>query len=248
MKTAIILSGHMRSFERCLPTLHWHVFRHFPAADFYVSTEPDENAPKVALLSERYGSPHVHIDQTAQPPIVVPPEWEHAAAHAPYAISVPPLAVVGQLWRLNHTWTVFGGLNTFGNFDCIIRCRPDSFFHSFVMPERRVLKYSGGIAQYGGFIIDAYTPWWGRFGGVNDRFAILSTPAAFNYFATFHRIHAYVQAGCPLHPESLIARALEESTCNHSPTLRAEFSTLRANGETRPPEITAIDLARVGAA
>jgi hypothetical protein len=233
MKTAILLSGHIRSFERCLPGLHWFVFRHFPGADFFVSTEPDEDAPKAELLRAKYPDAKVSIDTTPQPAMVFPPEWITAAAHAPYAISVPVEHVVGQLWRLNRCLDHFiesAGPSILRDYDTVVRCRPDLWFHSFTKPPR--IKSNR-----------ARTPWWGRFGGVNDRFAVLGMNAAMAYFSTYRKIGAHLAAGCPLHPESLIRASLEGANAAIDDTMRAEFSTLRANGETRNPEVSVIDLA-----
>src|SRR5690554_5794859 len=139
MRTAILISGHMRSFDRCLPTLHWHVFRHFPEADFFVSTEPDEDAQKADLLREQYPQCQVSIDTTPQPDVVtelgekLPSNssaarelriagLQVAAQHAPYAISVPVEAVLGQLWRLQRCWET---LPPDHDYHVYIRCRPD---------------------------------------------------------------------------------------------------------------------------
>src|SRR5690606_40937404 len=90
----------------------------------------------------------------------------------------------------------------------------------------------------------ALTPWWGRFGGVNDRFAILGYHAACAYFTTYSRAQAFLESGCPLHPESLIKASLEAAGCRFDDTLDVSFSTLRANGERRFPEIMLQDLHR----
>jgi len=320
MKTAILISGHMRSFERCLPTLHWHVFRHFtpkvvegssstynadPArgcvgwyapgggyigrekppfestCDFFVSTEPDADAPKAELLRAKYPGSRVEIDLTPQPaasflyqraavvegrPFGIPSaaDLNAAAAHAPYAISVPVEAVLGQLWRLQQCWS-FVPMDTFKGYDLIIRCRPDLWMESFALPKfpnKRpvpVAMPDGPTLVIGRGMPDtiASTPWWGRFGGVNDRFAILGLGAAFRYFCTFENIPALLQAGCPLHPESLIKASLEAGGCTIDDTLDVSFSTLRPAAADHPagfvriadgcgrrfPEIMAADIA-----
>ena len=235
MKTAILISGHMRSFDRCLPTLHWHVFRHFPGADYYVSTEPDADAPQAELLRSKYPGAQVSIDSTPQPPVVSSlVRWniEHAHEHAPYAISVAADAVLGQLWRLQQCWDT---LPKDHDYDVYIRCRPDLWFESADLP---FITY-----RHPKWPLDALTPWWGRFGGVNDRFAILGYCAATDYFTTWSKIHDLLAEGCPLHPESLLKASLLAATCRIDDTLDVSFSTLRANGERRFPEIMAQDIA-----
>lgn len=231
MSTAILISGHMRSFDRCLPNLAWMVFRHFPGADFFVSTEPDEDAAKAELLRQRFPQARVEIDTTPQPPMVIPSRepW----AHSPYAISVPPAAVLGQLWRLEQCWSAHA---IDGYYDIIIRCRPDLWFHS-------AEGLDADLDRHG-----ARVPWWGRFGGVNDRFAILSGYGARAYFTTFGQTPDHLRAGCPLHPESLVRASLDAAGADIDDSLRVEFSTLRKDGTFRQPEITAIDIAHLRSA
>lgn len=250
MKAAILISGHMRSFERCLPTLHWHVFRHFTGADFFVSTEPDEDAGKAELLRMKYPSAQVSIDTTPQPgdEVLIPPlhdaanprPWEHA----PYAISVLPGAVVGQLWRLQQCWEWFERTRAL-DYDLIIRCRPDLWMESLTLPTRTVEvvdTLDNRIRSTSFFAAcspkQARTPWWGRFGGVNDRFAVLGRDAASHYFTTYAKLHQLLDAGCPLHPESLIKASLEDGGCVIDDTLAVMFSTLRPPAEQHPAGFT----------
>lgn len=237
MSTAILISGHMRSFDVCLPTLHHHVFRHFPDADFYVSTVQDEDAHKVELLKKKYGdrvkAVNIEKEQPVFPlPPECPPNWRGPQSfymHEPYAISVSPQAVIGQLWQLKNAWKLVPSDDHYGTF---VRCRPDLWFHHFDKP----LEYSHV----------AYTPWWGRFGGCNDRFAVLGLQAARHYFTTFDKLNELVADGCPLHPESLVKFSLEKNMCLVSDNMDALFSTVRTNGEMRRPEIAQWDIARVG--
>jgi hypothetical protein len=233
VKTAILISGHMRSFERCLPNQAWMVYRHFPDADFFVSTEPDADAGKAELLRERFPRARVSIDATPQPdmaPFIPPGEpW----AHAPYAISVSPAAVVGQLWRLWQAWSTVG--EKASDYSIVVRIRPDLWFHHVNPRDLRPMPFG---------LDEALTPWWGTFGGINDRFAVLGPYSARHYFTTFEKMSALVADGCPLHPESLIAASLRAGESLVYPHLDAEFSTLRPDGQLRFPEITAGDIAR----
>lgn len=239
----------MRSFERCLPALHWHVFRHFPGAEFYVSTVKDENATKATLLRDRYPGARVEIEVVKeQPEFPLPPGqpgWKLGGfyTHEPYAISVHPQAVLRQLWQLEQVWKLYATSNVIpaggaAVHDLVIRCRPDLYFQS--SPFSFFTKDDFPEEH------EALTPWWGRFGGVNDRFALLGAEAAEAYFTTFSQRETLINGGCPLHPESLIKAAVEEKSGECSP-LAVEFSTLRENGEMRAPEISAIDLAHMRA-
>lgn len=249
MKTAIILTGHMRTFDRCLPTLHWCVFRHFPDADFFVSTIADADATKAGLLRVKYPFARTEIEAVPEQPdcvaelraagVTLPAEWKRGQpyTHEPAPISVHPQAVLRQLWQLRRGWELFQNTAGAEHYDVIIRCRPDLWFHSFTKPEML------GVLSGTGW---CWSPWWGKFGGINDRFAIMEKGAAPRYFGTYSRIPELMNAGCPLHPESLLAASLDNEPVIAQP-LFAEFSTLRASGEMRPPEISMIDLARLHA-
>ena len=100
MKTAILISGHLRSFERCLPNLAWMVFRHFPNADFYVSTIEDEDAHKATFLREKYPNAKIIIDAVKEQPQIAlpagcPKEWTPGKTytHEPYAVSYTHLTL-----------------------------------------------------------------------------------------------------------------------------------------------------------
>jgi hypothetical protein len=238
MSTAVLLSGHMRSFAACLGSQLWQVYRHYPDCHFFVSTVQDEQATTVDLLIRTVGADRVTFEIVPEQPELAlpagcPPEssWrpERTFMHEPYAMSVPPQAVLRQLWQMHRVWQL--AARTAPVFDTYIRCRPDLFFNGFRQP------------YCAPFQTVALTPWWGRYGGLNDRFAILGRDAAAAYFTTFAQLPEMIAEGCPLHPETLIAYALERNKCENSDSLRAEFCTLRLNGESREPEISGIDLA-----
>ena len=90
---------------------------------------------------------------------------------------------------------------------------------------------------------EAITPWWGRFGGINDRFAVLGFGAVKEYFTTYSKVERLIQMGAPLHPETLVAESMRDAGCIIRDDLKAEFSTVRKGGQMRPPEITSIDIA-----
>lgn len=235
----------MRSFDKCLPNLQWHVFRHFPGARFYVATQQDEDWTKVAALSN-IGHPCIHR-ALEQPEMIIPTgcpsEWTPGKPymHEPYHISVDPRAVLGQLWMLREGWRLYQEAND--PADLIIRCRPDLWFHSFEMPNEHDFYIQGNGATNSYLDRGAFTPWWGRFGGCNDRFALLGKRAAEHYFTAYDKLPKLMAHGAPLHPETVVAASVRDGECFINDDLKAEFSTLRKSGEMRPPEITLIDLA-----
>jgi len=227
MKTAFIITGQMRTFATCVHTMRWHLFRHYPDADFYISTTRDADTESWRELKKLYPRARIEVDVVdTQPDITEPFE---PVRFEPYERSVPVQSVLRQLWQLERGWTF---ARTFGvEYGTYIRLRPDSFFHSFATPGPALFDVG-------------YVPWWGRFGGVNDRFAVLGHTAALSYFSTFSRIDGLMAAGCPLHPESLVRGSMEMAGCLVMDTLRAEFSTLK-HGQNREPEIGPIDIAHM---
>lgn len=232
--TAVVITGQMRTFNVCVHTLRWQVLRHFPNPAFYVSTVRDAQAPLVDIIGQLWPEAPLHVDIVdAQPTL---PEPSEPVRFEPYERSVPVQAVLRQLWQLERGLTLWREKGR--DEPVVIRVRPDLFFHSFQMPTR-----ADWIAPF-----DAFTPWWGRFGGVNDRFAVLGRHAAEDYLGTFGKIGRLMAAGCPLHPESLVLASLQDGNASHRDTLRAEFSTWRLDGCHRGPEISPIDFAHCGLA
>lgn len=229
MKTAVLLSGNARTFARCLASQHWHVYRKLENPHFYVSAANDADAKSMELLREKYPNAPVFIECVDQPALSEPPAI--LAAHAPYAISSPIQAILRQLWHLSKVWG-FAMDNGAGDADVFIRARPDLHFHAFEMPERSTLLYDGrddfkGSGATMMIYHGAHVPYWGGYGGVNDRFAVLGKDAANAYFKAWDTLPGMLNDGCPLHPESLISYALERGQITIRRTLRAEFSARR---------------------
>jgi hypothetical protein len=225
----VILTGHMRTFTRCLHSQRWHVYRHYDVAAFYVSTVQDEDTDgALSLLRQLYPDTPVHVDIVTEQPTL--PEPVETVRFEPYARSVPVQAVLRQLWQLERGWALRQEAGW--GVPIVIRMRPDLFFHSFSRPY-----VEEDFAQ---------TPYWGRFGGVNDRFAILGQKAAPYYFKTICALDYLLEGGCPLHPESLVKASLEQGGVTVMDTMQTEFSTVRKNGEVRPPEISHMDLCHCG--
>jgi hypothetical protein len=240
VKVAFIYSGAMRSFDKCWKNHAWQIWRHFPEAKFYCVTEDDEDASKVNLFGDRAAM----VRTVKQPEMVIPAgcpdSWTPGQPymHEPYHISVDPRAVLGQLWMLREGWRLYEEAND--PADLIIRIRPDLWFHSFERP--RWFTDSETILTDGRENI-ACVPWWGRFGGINDRFALLGSAAARHYFTTYDKIPAMIAEGAPLHPESLVATSMRRGLISICDDMKAEYSTLRKSGEMRFPEISMIDVA-----
>lgn len=228
MSVAIIISGHMRTFAACLPTLKWQVLRHYGKPEFFVSTVRDERTETWRELERHFPGCEIHVSvEESQPDIELPEPWK-GKGWAPYAISVPQQAVLKQLWQLSRAWKLYRVTRSCEHAT-VIRTRPDIWFSGF-LPRVPASNH-------------ALTPWWGRFGGVNDRFAVMGQDAARAYFAAFDSMHEMAAEGAPLHPETLVRYSMERSGIVVHDDLKVEFSTIRENGECRAPEIGLIDLA-----
>lgn len=229
MRTAVILSGQTRTFKRCLPSLHWQVFRKFENPEFYASVAADADAEDIELLRKQYPNAKVCIEKVEQPLLPEPPA--HLANHAPYAISSPIQGILRQLWHLSRAWR-FAASNGATECDIVVRCRPDLHFHKFEMPPIRLQLRSN--TEFEVFAVEsrkAYTPYWGTYSGCNDRFAVMSRDAAPGYFRTWDSLPEMLDTGMPLHPETAVHHSLTSAGVTICPTLKAEFAALRPNGQ-----------------
>lgn len=215
-RTAILISGQVRTFASCLANLNWHVFRHFDNPTFFVSCADDAQAADAYLLEGYFKD--VHIERVTQP--TLPEPSFNLCKHAPYtptpnnATVIQP--ILRQLWHYKRVWD-FMQEKSDGNFDTFVRCRPDLFFHRFDLPALP------GPNQFLG-------PWKATCGGVNDRFSLMGKNAAMAYFTALDRLPEFLKAGCPLHPESIQQAAMDAAHCHISNTLMAEFTCIRLPG------------------
>lgn len=265
MKTLVCIFSHLRTFSRCLPTQYHHVYRHLPEPHFVVYTVNDKDAQSAFELEKYFPKDRIHVTTIeAQPELPIPckpacDDWTLGRMyhHEPYAISVHPQAILRQLWQLERGWEWASRTVKVEEFSLFVRMRPDSWFRDVRMPA---LEHYSLVPVYGNAPIpamkgipafQAHTPWWGRFGGVNDRFAIMGAKAADAYFTTYGRTPDLIKAGCPLHPESLIRFSLEQAGCMINDRMWAMFSKLYAPdhpdrkiaGTFRDPELLPEDIA-----
>ena len=223
MTTAILISGQTRTFADCIANQNWFLYRKIKDPVFFVSVADDEQA-KDAYLLEGYAK-DVFIERVKQPTL---PEPDFALAkHAPYTPTPNNKSVVQsilrQLWAYQRVWDFMESRGT--KFDTYIRLRPDLFFHKLSISPRWM---DDGASVHG---TTFQGPWKATCGGVNDRFGIMGHSAAKAYFTAFSQLNTLLDAGCPLHPESIQKAALEAAGCAISNTLVAEFTCLRLPGQ-----------------
>jgi len=190
MKTAVLISGQLRTFAKCYPTQKWQIFRHYePDIHFFVSCVDDPQADSASLLLRDYENVNVERYQDPTDLPVIPPE---KGAWAPYANATSHDKLMLQHWGNKKVWHFFWDHKTATPFDTIIRIRPDIWIHRFQRPRDPDKE-------------ECFCPWWGKFGGINDRLAIMGATAAFGYFEMYDRIQELLDKGCPFHPETLVA-------------------------------------------
>lgn len=219
-KTAVLMSGQMRSFERCLPSLYYQVFRKLKDPHFFVSCAEDEQA-STAYLLEQYPEfkGKVHVEIVKQPDL--PEPNKRYTLHAPYAISAPIQSIMRQMWHYNRVWEFSLLTASTPGFTTILRIRPDLFIHRFDSPQDTLPHEFLGV-------------WKARCGGVNDRLAIMGPKAAEAFFTAFLSLQKLLDSGCPLHPESIQQAAMEAAGVGIRNTLTCEFTTLRMDGKEVP--------------
>ena len=230
MKTAVLISGQMRTFAKCYPTQRWQIFRHYePDIHFFVSCVDDPQAASSALLLRDYENVNVELYQDPTDLPVIPNE---KGAWAPYANATTHDKLMLQHWGNKKVWDFFCASADKESFDVIIRIRPDIWIHRFEKPPDP-------------YITECFCPWWGKFGGINDRLAIMGRQAGQVYFSMYDGINRLLELGCPFHPETLVAESLRRGGINVQSLLMVEFSTERMDGSRRWAEIVMSDIAEL---
>lgn len=231
MKTAVLISGQLRTFAKCYPTQKWQIFRHYePDIHFFASICDDKQSGDAEVL--RYSYENVHIE-TVTDLVDLPDIPAEKGAFAPYANAASHKKLMLQHWGNKRVWDFFSSVAATESFDTIIRIRPDLWIHRFQRPIDPGLN-------------ECYCPWWGKFGGVNDRLAIMDFNAATSYFDVYNCVNAMLAEGAPFHPETLLERMLSfKGAVKVKNTLMTEFSTERMDGSRRWAEIQMSDIAEL---
>lgn len=212
MSTAILISGQLRTFAQCYPTQRWQVYRHYPDCHFFIVVENNDQVNSIQALRRDYGADRVHA-QFITDPTGLPQIAEEYGRHAPYQNAAPHDRLMKQHWFQREVWNYFQEAKGDKFFQTVIRMRADNWMQSFQPPQ----------VSYG----EVNVPWWGRFGGVNDRMAIMTDTSAMIYFTLYNHIEQLLKDGCPFHPESLLLAHLEKNNIKVKHTLNAMFGTLR---------------------
>lgn len=132
------------------------------------------------------------------------------------------VSVRNVLHQLHSLWRVRTALGaTLGAFDYVLFARADlRYLDPICVPELASrLRTPGSIA----------VPAWHGFGGFNDRLALADPIAARHYLERLQLVAAFCREQ-PLHPESLLAFALQRADCRVC-ELPVRAQRVRANGQ-----------------
>ncbi len=232
MKTAVLISGQLRTFKKCYSTQRWQIFRHYEQdIHFFASICNDSQTSDIQLLTRDYENVHWQALDDPTDLHNVPTEQ---GAHAPYANATSHYKLMLQHWGNKKVWDFFASSAAPESFDVIIRIRPDLWIHRFRPP-----KFEDSET------LTAFCPWWGKFGGVNDRLSVMGIEAAHLYFNVYDNIAGLLAMGCPFHPETLLLETLRMGEMTVRNTLMTEFSTERMDGSRRWAEIVMSDMAEL---
>lgn len=234
MSTAVLISGQARTFDVCFKSQRWAVYRKLHDPHFFVSIQDDAQAGMMDRLTDEYGADRVFIERVKQPELTDEQRriFEEASKNGvAWGIAGKVDGIYKQLWNMARVWDFMvkicgdeTGPVYPGSFKRFIRIRPDLYFHNFTPPEM-----PPGMRDV------VTVPWWGSWGGIPDRFAVIDGYGpAFAYFTTFHRIADLITAGCPFHPETMLGYNLEREAVHVEQLLDAEFTTIRMPGDSRP--------------
>lgn len=233
MKTAVLISGQLRTFKKCYPTQKWQIFRHYePDIHFFLSVAEDVQSADWGRLSDDYPTSNISVEKYDDP-TDLPDIPIEKGRHAPYANAAGHYKLMLQHWGNKKVWDFFCSKAEPDSFGCIIRIRPDLWIHRFQNPI------------YPGHAVDIFSPWWGKFGGINDRLAVMGPRGANVYFNTYDAIPKLLEKGCPFHPETLVYENLRSEGMIISNNLMTEFSTMRMDGTQRWAEIVMSDIAEL---
>lgn len=134
MKTAVLVSGQMRSLEKT----HEQLRSFYPDAFWVIHAAKDEDSDKAFLLR-----PNVVVIEE-QPYIEEKKEYAWQIGRGCHGIQ----SVLRQLWAMNRAWEIYkkSGFES----DCVVRLRPDLVFRAFPEVPKDDAVYIPKFCNYWG--------------------------------------------------------------------------------------------------
>jgi hypothetical protein len=207
MKTAVLVSGQMRTLEACLPSIQNHVLSRIGSFDVIAHVAEDEDAWKVALLEPRRCL-------VVRQPTFDEKNYVHRSGRGVSGIQ----QVLRMLWSLEESNRLRREAEAEAGvaYDWILRLRPDTEFSS----DLEDLAACDPSAVY----IPTFCNYW----GLNDRFAFGGAAAMDAYHDKVGLLDGYIEQGGIYHPETFLKWAIERAGF---PVRRTEvlFDSVRKN-------------------
>lgn len=217
MRTAVIMPGHLRTFAINYPNHRWMLHRHLGELDFYIATEPDERHEDWKVLLQHHPADRIHVVYLAPPDGLVEPD-PTLDQFAPYPRTMtrqPGLtnnqSLMRALWGLARMGDHILDRGRAHDYDQFMLCRGDFFIHHFDPP--RVTPREN----------ECFISWYGNYGGATG-IGLFGWRALAGYLHTHDRLNELLAAGCPLHPECLVAASMELNHAVVNRTLAIEWS------------------------
>lgn len=225
MKTAILISGQCRTLDFCFRSLKEQVLDFFPEADVFISAAADQDASNIIAFDDLPSKFGDVVDQ----PALDEKDYLAKSLGGKFFIGDGPedttavQRILRQAWHLRR---VYEQARDHADYERFIRVRMDQWFH---VGCKNTPTLEG---QY------AMVPWWGSFGGVNDRFAIMDALTAESY-CWWPYLDDFLADGCRFHPETLTAWAIKATgtPIYHHPILSSTLKRIDGKLTQRTPEI-----------
>lgn len=215
MRTAILLSGQIRSAKYCIKSLMRHVVEPLQA-DIFIDTwiprayEKDRlgnlilNTLTIDEVLSRYRPRAITIEEFDQSPLVQEIGRNRNESKVGYDGSDAPETKLEniyymhyKIWRANALKNAYEKINDI-HYGRVIRLRFDLEFESFpeIEPERNTLYIPEG---------------WDYRGGINDLLVVGDSESIDKYCDVYVNLRKYARAGIGFHPESILRHHLEAS-------------------------------------
>ncbi len=198
-KTALCLSGHMRTFEstynylkryilditKCDIFIHtWDIVGFdFNRGDGHLTSKPTVNYKQKII--NMYNPKKIIIEPQKQFNIL---RWKQT-----YTVR-DPNTIIGMYYKIkmvNELKKEYEQENNF-NYDCVIRCRPDLLFETPI-----------NINDFKD-LSSLHVPTFGWYNGLNDQFAFGDSKTMDVYASCFDYIYQYSDMGVHYHPETIL--------------------------------------------
>ncbi|MDD2763130.1 MAG: hypothetical protein PHE83_04030 [Opitutaceae bacterium] len=213
MKTAVLISGQMRSLDVCITSIQKHVLDRIGDYDVLAHVADDEDAWKVELLEPK------QCLVVAQPTF---DEKNYIHRSGRGVIGIQP--VLRMFWSMEESNKLRRAAEAGRGapYDWVIRLRPDTQFFSDIED----LAACDPSAVY----LPTFCNYW----GYQDRFAFGGVRAMDAYHDKCALVDTCMAAGGVFHPESILKWAIDHAGV---PVKRTEilFDTLRKNGSRIRP-------------